>query len=81
MAAKWKRMFTCLDIQEVCLEAAILQRVRNSSLNEWVSAEDITGLKLPTEVVNHIVVVEERSARAEAVLRSTVDCAEVTMLA
>ena len=61
-------MFTCLDIQEVCLEAAILQRVRNSSLNEWVSAEDITGLKLPTEVVNHIVVVEERSARAEAVL-------------
>lgn len=48
-------MSTCLDIQEVCLEAAILERVRNSSLDEWVGAEDVTGLKLFTEVVDHVV--------------------------
>jgi hypothetical protein len=48
-------MSTCIDIQEVCLEAAILERVRNSSLDEWVGAEDVTGLKLLTEVVDHIV--------------------------
>ena len=37
------------DSQEVGLEAAILERVRNSSLVEWRRAENVTGLKPPTE--------------------------------
>ena len=41
----WKR----LDNQEVGLEAAILQRKRNSSLVKRTRAENITGLKLSTE--------------------------------
>ena len=52
MIAKWKRRFSCLDNQEVGLEAAILKRKRNSSLVERGSAENITGLKLSTEVVD-----------------------------
>ena len=52
MIAKWKRRSTCLDNQEVGLEAAILKRKRNSSLVERVGAENITGLKLSTEVVD-----------------------------
>ena len=32
------------DNQEVGLEAAILERVRNSSLVEWFCAENLTGL-------------------------------------
>jgi hypothetical protein len=42
-------MFDCRDNQEVGLEAAILERVRNSSLVKWSSAENVTGLKLVTE--------------------------------
>jgi hypothetical protein len=41
----WKRT----DNQEVGLEAAILERKRNSSLVKRVRAENITGLKLSTE--------------------------------
>ncbi len=41
----WKRP----DNQEVGLEAAILQRKRNSSLVERVRAENVTGLKHSTE--------------------------------
>ena len=37
------------DNQEVGLEAATLERVRNSSLVKWFCAEDPTGLKLGTE--------------------------------
>src|SRR5690554_7144233 len=37
------------DGQEVGLEAAILERKRNSSLVESACAEDVTGLKLVTE--------------------------------
>ena len=37
------------DNQEVGLEAAILQRKRNSSLVKRARAENITGLKLSTE--------------------------------
>lgn len=32
------------DSQEVGLEAATLQRVRNSSLVEWFRADNVTGL-------------------------------------
>ena len=42
-------MFDCTDNQEVGLEAAILERMRNSSLVKWSSAENSTGLKLVTE--------------------------------
>ena len=43
-------MWSCRDSQEVGLEAATLERVRNSSLVERDCAEDGTGLKLVTEV-------------------------------
>ena len=42
-------MWSRLDNQYVGLEAAIIQRVRNSSLVKWFCAEDPTGLKLGTE--------------------------------
>ena len=42
-------MFECTDNQEVGLEAAILERMRNSSLVKCSSAENSTGLKLVTE--------------------------------
>ena len=48
--AKWQRMWDGQDNQEVGLEAAILERKRNSSLVEQLScAEDVTGLKPCTE--------------------------------
>jgi hypothetical protein len=37
------------DSQEVGLEAAILERVRNSSLVEWSCADNSTGLKSRAE--------------------------------
>ena len=40
------------DNQEVGLEAAILERVRNSSLVEWFGADNVTGLKQRTETVD-----------------------------
>ena len=46
----WKR----IDSQEVGLEAAIFQRKRNSSLVEWVCAENVTGLKSNTEASGFI---------------------------
>ena len=41
-----------LDSQEVGLEAATLERVRNSSLVKWFCAENITGLKHATEATD-----------------------------
>ena len=37
------------DSQEVGLEAAILERVRNSSLVEWFRADNLVGLKHTAE--------------------------------
>ena len=37
------------DSQEVGLEAAILERVRTSSLVEWFCAENVVGLKHTAE--------------------------------
>ena len=45
-------MWDCLDSQEVGLEAAILKRVRNSSLVEWLCADNVPGLKLAAEAVD-----------------------------
>ena len=42
-------MFECTDNQEVGLEAATLERVRNSSLVKWSGAENVAGLKPVTE--------------------------------
>ncbi len=43
-------MLRCRDSQEVGLEAAILERVRNSSLVEWFCADNVTGLSLPPKL-------------------------------
>jgi hypothetical protein len=47
--AKWQTMSECIDNQEVGLEAAILERVRNSSLVKCSGADNVTGLKHATE--------------------------------
>ena len=39
------------DSQEVGLEAATLERVRNSSLVKWFRADNVAGLKHTTEAV------------------------------
>jgi hypothetical protein len=49
--AKWETMFECRDNQEVGLEAAILERVRNSSLVKCSGADNSTGLKPASEAV------------------------------
>jgi hypothetical protein len=41
-----------LDNQEVGLEAATLERVRNSSLVQWSCAENVTGLKPTAEAAD-----------------------------
>ena len=40
------------DSQEVGLEAAILERVRNSSLVEWSCADNSAGLKCAAEAAD-----------------------------
>ena len=44
----WERK----DSQEVGSEAAILKRVRNSSLVEWSCADNVTGLKSRAEAAD-----------------------------
>src|SRR5258706_7878122 len=43
MMAEWERMWRCAKNQEVGLEAATLERVRNSSLVECRRADNPTG--------------------------------------
>ena len=61
-------MSGCTDNQEVGLEAAILERVRNSSLVKCSGADNVTGLKLVTEAAGVIFdhAVGERSQAREA---------------
>ena len=65
-------MFDCLDNQDVGLEAATIQRVRNSSLVKWSSADNVTGLKPGAEATDSVAyivrsrVVGERSHAREA---------------
>ena len=85
MAAKWKRMWGRLDNQEVSLEAATLERKRNSSLVEWLRAENITGLKLSAEAADsdHLRVegvVGERSSCIEGIPKGVLERLEVRML-
>ena len=44
-------MWSCTDNQEVGLEAATLERVRNSSLVKWFRADNVAGLKHTAEAV------------------------------
>ncbi len=66
-------MWDSRDSQEVGLEAAILERVRNSSLVKRSCAENVTGLKLATEATEPeywkvFWLVGERRVTVEAVL-------------
>ena len=56
-------MFECEDNQEVGLEAATLERVRNSSLVKCSGADNVTGLKLTTEAADSILLRERPSGR------------------
>ena len=59
-------MWSCRDNQEVGLEAATLERVRNSSLVEWFCADNVVGLKYTAEAAaNFFVWVGERRAWVE----------------
>ncbi len=68
MLAKWETMSECTDNQEVGLEAATLERVRNSSLVKCSGADNVTGLKLTTEAAGATYgrAVGERSQAREA---------------
>ena len=57
------------DSQEVGSEAAILERVRNSSLVEWSCADNVTGLKSRAEAADFH---SARVATAECGLPRTV---------
>ena len=47
-----QRRFVRNDSQDVGLEAAIIERVRKSSLVECAGTENVARLKYPTEAVN-----------------------------
>ena len=57
-------MSECIDNQEVGLEAAILERVRNSSLVKCSGADNVTGLKLVTEATGACFFGSARGRRA-----------------
>ena len=54
-------MWDCPNSQEVGLEAATLERVRNSSLVEWSRADNVSGLKPGTEAAG-IAISPQQSA-------------------
>jgi hypothetical protein len=63
-------MWIRIDNQDVGLEAATIERVRNSSLVKWICAENSAGLKLGTEAADQVIVrdrlvVGERSISCE----------------
>ena len=67
-------MWIRIDNQDVGLEAAIIERVRNSSLVKCSCAEDPTGLKLGTEATSQMPVRRHRAVGERSILlrRSTV---------
>ena len=76
----WERK----DSQEVGSEAAILKRVRNSSLVEWSCADNVTGLKSRAEAADFrrkTGVVGERRSRSEVAVEPVVERGRVRMLA
>ena len=60
-------MWSRPDSQEVGLEAAILERVRNSSLVEWFRADNVPGLKPGAEAADALFGVRGRGASSSAV--------------
>ena len=77
-------MWVCRDSQEVGLEAAILERKRNSSLVKWTCADNVGGLKQTTEAMDSEPLrrrrmVGERSVGGEAVSGGTVERTEVKL--
>ena len=60
-------MWSRRDNQEVGLEAATLERVRNSSLVECTGADDVSGLKTCTEAADVDVCPYGRGASRHAV--------------
>lgn len=72
------------DNQEVGLEAAILERVRNSSLVEWFCADNVVGLKYTAEAAAITIGGWVGERRVTAVKRwgnPSVECARVRMQA
>ncbi len=70
MCAKWERMSGCRDNQDVGSEAAIIERVRNSSLVKCSGADNVAGLKRSTEAVDcpgNRMMVGERSPGREGI--------------
>ena len=75
-------MWVCSDSQEVGLEAAILERKRNSSLVKWTCAENVRGLKHTTEAMaasSRGSRVGERSVRSEGGAGASVEGTEVKL--
>ena len=58
-------MWICTDNQDVGSEAAIIERVRNSSLVKWIRAENSTGLKLGTEATDRSTGLPDRRVVGE----------------
>ncbi len=81
MNAEWQRMCRCINNQEVGLEAATLERVRNSSLVECRRADNPTGQSiLPKLRMRDLSrMVGERRRRGEAVAEAAVECRRVRM--
>jgi hypothetical protein len=69
-------MWVCPDSQEVGLEAAILERKRNSSLVKWTCAENVRGLKHTTEAM---AALRKRSVRSEGRAGAWVEGTEVKL--
>ena len=59
MDAQCQREFVRSNSQDVGLEAATIERVRNSSLVECASTENVPRLKHPTEAVNISLIARE----------------------
>src|SRR3954449_10668489 len=56
-------MWGRIDNQEVGLEAATLERVRNSSLVKWFRADNVAGLKHTAEAVTFTQIARRCSLR------------------
>ena len=72
-------MWRCPDNQEVGLEAATLERVRNSSLVECRCAENVTGLNRKPKLRTRQSVVGERGAGREGEPEGLLERAPVRM--
>ena len=59
---KWETMWEGPDSQDVGLEAAIIERKRNSSLVESACAEDVTGLNHAPKLLQRHYVLLGRGA-------------------